>query len=395
MVKLLNTVLFFFLFTTTQAQIAVMMANKSDNTAPTHTATQNHITSAVSSSNVANSYSTLEYIEKIYTPEILKSEVRQTTYTNLTQLAKDPKSNYLHPQTKTIFPYNLGEFERKQVFEYSKEPGKLSVIYTDKSGKSFIEVHLTPTHDAREGRLRNEYLKEIKKLAKEEGKNYLPKPQIVKFNGRNYTNNGVSGTYREENTISQYTLYECGVWLLGMNMKMHDVDSADFEKMTEELTRQFNPSRYTALSPLNLKSNVDFNKEALKDTVVTSALVSSAFAKMNWATDNVSSRERHSGFPDIYLAMHLAAFDEYLKIQGRKKSLNASPAAKEFYYDILALRNAGFLAEYIMEQYEEVMIVPPYLKLNFDAYRQWRSRIDIQTKLNQNRYTIVYRNVPY
>lgn len=394
MVKLLNTFLFLFLFTGTQAQVAVMMANKVDNTGSTYIESQNPITSAVSST-VANSYFTLEYIEKSYTPEILKSEAGQTTYSNLNQLAKDPKSNYLHSQTKTIFPYNLGEFERKQVFEYSKEPGKLSVIYTDKSGKSFIEVHLTPTHDAKEGRLRNEYLKEIKKLAKEEGKNFLPKPQIVKFKGRNYTNNGVSGTYRDDNSISQYTIYECGVWLLGMNLKMHDMDSVLFEKMSEELTQQFNPSRYTALSPLNLKSNVEFNKEALKDTVMTGALAGSAFTKMNWAAENISARERHSGFPDLYLLMHVAAFEDYLKIQGRKKSLNSSPAAREFYYDIKALRDAGFLAEFIMDEYEEVMIVPPYLKLDLDAYRQWRSRIDIQTKLNQNRYTIVYRNVPY
>lgn len=396
MVKLLNTLVLFFLFAATQAQVAIIMTNEVDKFAVAHAPEQNQTSASTYSSNVVtNAYSTIELEEKQFVPEILKSETSRLTYSDLNKLAQDPKSNYLHPETKTLFPYDLGQFERKQIIAYPNDPGKLLAIYSDKSGKSSIVLSLTPTQDAKEGRLRNEYLKEIRKLSKEVENISLPKPQVLKFRGRNFSNNGVSGTYYNKKEIAQVTVYECGAWLLGMKVKTQGVDSLNFAKMTEELTQQFNPSRYTALSPLNLKSNVEFNREAMKDTVMSSALANSAFKKMNWAADNVGVRERHSGFPDIYLNMHIAALEEYMRIQGRKKSLSKSAAASEFYNDILALKNADFLAEYIMEQYEEVMNVPPNTKLDFEAYRQWKQGKTIRTRLTDNRYTIIYRNLPY
>lgn len=355
--------------------------------------------SSVSNSNSTtaahNSYPVKVINEYRISSDILPANEEKVTYKDLDKLAADPKSNYLHPNTNTLFPYNLGEFERKQIVSYPKEKGKIAAIYSSPKDKSSLVISLTPTWEANEGRLRNEYLKKIKELSKEEDKKYLPKPGPVKFKGRNYICNGVQGTYDDEKGYAQLTVYECGVWLLSIKLKAYDSDSVQFSKLNENITVYFNPSRLTALSPLNLKSNVTFEREALKDTVITSALVSSAFKKMNWANENISEMERHSGFPDIYLAMHIASLREYIQIQGRKKNINIDPKAEQFYEDVKAINNAGFLPEFIMEQYDNVMIVPYYVNLDFGAFNQWKQGREISVNLREKQYTITYRNLPY
>ena len=148
------------------------------------------------------------------------------------------------------------------------------------------------------------------------------------------------------------------------------------------------------MSPLNLKSNVGFIGDSMKDAETSSAMVNSAFKKMDWATRNVSSKERYSGFPDIYLAMHLESAKEYLRIQG-KKMITGNPKTDHFFEDLNAISNAGFLPEFIMEEYDRVMIVPDDLKLNFDAYREWKKGRQISASLKEKKYIITYRNLPY
>ena len=381
------------------AQVSIMLDSEAKSVESSISAGSSQATKNVEAVTPAspNYYSIKTFNERNYFSELTAPDSGRVVYKDLIKLAADPKSNYLHTETNTVFPYRMGEFERKQIISYPKEPGKITAIYNSVKGKSSVVISLTPTWEAREGRLRNEYLQEIKKLSKEEEKGVLPLPTPIKFNGRNYICNGVQGVFEDEksHSHSQVSVYECGVWLLGIKMKMYSKDSAQLAQLDESLTQRFNPSRLTALSPLNLKSNVGFEREAMKDTVMTSALVSSAFKKLDWATDHVKEKERHSGFPDIYLAMHVASLKEYIKIQGRKKSLYKSPKAAQFYDDINTINNAGFLAEFIMEEYDNVMIVPANLHLNFEAYRQWKQGRVIQSDLKEKKYTIAYRNLPY
>ncbi|MHB9055915.1 MAG: hypothetical protein ACYC2P_07170 [Paludibacteraceae bacterium] len=386
---------FFFFSTNLNAQVNILLDKSTDLAASPGVVGSSSVGNSNSAAAAYNSYPVKVINEFKISSDILPVGKEKTTYKDLDKLAADPKSNYLHPNTNTLFPYNLGEFERKQIVSYPKEKGKIAAIYSSPKDKSSLVISLTPTWEANEGRLRNEYLKKIKELSKEEGKKHLPKPAPVKFKGRDYICNGVQGIYGDEKSYTQLTVYECGVWLLSIKLKAYNSDSVQFSRLNDNVTVYFNPSGLTALSPLNLKSNVTFEREALKDTVMTSALVSSAFKKMNWASENISEMERHSGFPDIYLAMHIASLREYIQIQGRKKNINKDPKASQYYEDVKAINNAGFLPEFIMEQYDNVMIVPYYVNLNFEAFNQWKQGREISVNLREKQYTITYRNLPY
>lgn len=53
----------------------------------------------------------------------------RTTYSDLNKVAANPSSNYFHTESRTVFPFRMGEFERQQIIEFPGNPGQISVIY--------------------------------------------------------------------------------------------------------------------------------------------------------------------------------------------------------------------------------------------------------------------------
>lgn len=318
------------------------------------------------------------------------------TYRDVSSVAANNKSNYIHTESNTSFPYRLGDFERVQLTVFKGQPLKINALYKEVHGKSTFTASLTPSTEATEGRLRNEFLTNIKQLSKNKGKSYIPKPTFLKFKGIQYNNNGIEATYvNDEKSFSQVNVFECGSWLLTTNIDAEGMDETQFRHFSEDLIRYFNPARLTALKPMNLKPIVDFDREALQDTVVTGAMVASAFKKIDWATENVSKKERYSGFPDIYLNMHTESLKEYLTVLGRKKSRSTIPENFNFYSDLKSINDAGYLAEFVMETYENVMIVPNYVDLDFSGYNNWKRERELKVDLLKKRYKINYRALPY
>lgn len=303
-------------------------------------------------------------------------------------------NNFLHTETQTVFPYRMEEWTRTQATTFPDEKGKIEVQYSDKTGGNVVGIRLSPSANATEGRLRNEYLKETMKISK--GSNLFPKeaPVAVKFVGQKYHCNGVRGFFTGTNDNVLVSVYECGTWLLNIQVSSPRNDREALTRIEESFLQQINPARLTALCPLNLKSNVHFETEALKDTVMTAAIVKSAFRKIEWVKENVDEEERYSGFPDLYLPMHVAALKEYLDVQSRK-NWHKSKQAEAFYRGLDEINKAGYLPEFIMEEYQNVMAVPSNLPLRMKDYEQWKSDRPIKVHLPVNQYTITYRSLPY
>lgn len=344
---------------------------------------------------VRHSFTALNELSEDTPLTMLSISTELPLYREPAQVAANGKCNFLHKASGTIFPYRINGFERAKLI-FSSE-SKIEVIYKTAKEQSTFTVALIPADEATEGRLRNTYLAGIKQMAKEKGKNYSPKPTFLKFRGLKYTNAGVEGTYvHDEKEFSQLQVFDCGSWVLTIQLDMKGMEEEQFKLFGNDLIRYLNPARLTALKLMNLKPNVDFDNESLKDTVVTGALVASAFKKMDWATENVSERERYAGFPDIYLTMHTESLREYLRILTRKPNRTKSPENLRFYADLKAIHDAGFLNEFVVETYENVMIVPEHIQLNFPAYRKWKQqREELKVDLLKKRYKINYRPLPY
>ncbi|VBB48066.1 exported hypothetical protein [uncultured Paludibacter sp.] len=318
---------------------------------------------------------------------------KQEQTQNLESVAANPKLDYAHSSTKTVFPYKLTDFERKQIIAYEKDPNKIDVIYESPSSnkKIWFKISLLPTYEAVEGRLRDEYIHQIEKNRNKNKKWETPNPILIKEYGSKYICNGIKGTFHlTEKKHRQVRVYECGTWLFSLFLSSDNSDEDEFEKTADMIADYFKPEHLTELKPLNIKPNISFERELLKDTVFMGPMIGSGFTKLDWVRENVRENERASGFPDLYLPMHLAAMDKFLQLASKKRMSNSLQAQK-YYEDLLEIKQAGFMSEFIMEQFNKVMIVPPNIKLNYDAFHQWRAGKNISVDLNKKWYIICYR----
>jgi hypothetical protein len=93
--------------------------------------------------------------------------------------------------------------------------------------------------------------------------------------------------------------------------------------------------------------------------------------------------------------MHTESLKAYLEVLDRKKTRSAIEENSRFYTDLKSINDAGYLDEFVMETYENVMIVPAYLYLDFNGYTHWKQARELQVDLLKKRYKINYRALPY
>lgn len=320
------------------------------------------------------------------------------TYRDISMIKRHKNANFYHQISNTLFPYKLLKgLRRSDIKTDNKNTKELTVAYTD-SDKSIIMIHLIPNSEGSEGRLRETYEKEKLKLNKILPQWTKPTQSILQFKGIDYDTNGIQALYERGNqSIAYLTVYECGSWLLNITIlaKGSQKSGQEMELLNNELIQYFNPPHLVELQPFNLKSNLEFDKKNLKNNPTIGALWASAMKKLEWVEEHISQRERATGFPDLYLDMHIAATEEYMNALAKKKWPNHSKS-KQLYHTIQKIQSAGFLPDFFMQHYENLLVVPKGLKLNPAAYEIWKEENKIHTEeWKKKPYRIVYRNLNY
>lgn len=302
-------------------------------------------------------------------------------------------SDYKYEFAQTLFPYKLMGFERKQIVVDAGERNKVEAIYELPScgGKVWFKINLKSDFEATEGRLREEYLNQVESLGNKNSNLQIDAPSIIKKFGNKYTNNGILGTITHLGKKNgELRVYECGFWLFSLVVFSDENNPNDMEQTINQLTEYFNPEHFTEIKPLSVKPNISFERELLKDAVLMGPIIGSGFKKLDWVRENVRENERASGFPDLYLQMHLAAINEFLELASRKKMSNSAQAQK-YFEELSAIKQAGFLPEFIMEQYKKIMVVPSNVTFNYEAFHEWLKDKKISTDLTKKWYIICYR----
>ena len=127
-----------------------------------------------------------------------------------------------------------------------------------------------------------------------------------------------------------------------------------------------------------------------KDRDRAKYILKSGFKKLEWANANVPENERASGFPDLYLDMHIEAFKEFAecKLNGYEPGNDIAKLIE----DVNLVINAGYLPEFIMKQYSMVMIVPDNMKFDFEGYEKFaKEHNNLSIDMSKQYYFIVYR----
>lgn len=300
------------------------------------------------------------------------------------------KGDFIQNTTNFVFADNFESFPRQSIYSFNKQDTDIGVVYGNINKSTTISIYVYPAgNQSAEGRLRGEYLKSMQEIANVYngfGARQIP----VRFEDE-YICNGYKAIGKStSNGHNNLTVYECGTWFLKIRISSTDLDSLQIEKIESEITKKYSPSYLTKLKPLNTKAEIYFAKAAFADSLLLISHMGSAFKKLDWANKNLKENEKVSGFPDIYLDMHIASFKELLEFKRTHPERKVWPITKKFLDEVELITNSGFLPEFIMKQFNMIMIVPPNQKFDFDGFEKWRQTNNLTINLNMKYYVIAY-----
>ena len=300
------------------------------------------------------------------------------------------KGDYIHPATNTLFPEHLFDCPRKSIYSFDKKNLDIGVTYEQETGnrKTTVSIYIYPAGSGVESRLRNEYMRSVQSIAYYSRNGMSATQYPIRFEGEKYSCNGYKAETRLSGAdLSHLLIYECGTWFLKLRVTSNLADTSAIAALEDKIIQTFDPSRLTALKPLNESAKVYVAKAAIRDSTILGSVLRSANTKIEWALENIDAGERASGFPDQHLYMHIASLLEFVKYDKEKK-IQKSKDTQAYLDELNMIIDSGFIAEFIMEQFGMIMIVPEDVSLDFEGYDQWKLSHKITIDLNK-RFTLI------
>ena len=189
--------------------------------------------------------------------------------------------------------------------------------------------------------------------------------------------------------MSQLTLFESGTWFYKIRITTTQQDTTLLSDLKTKILQIFDPTALTDLTLLNEKVSVYYAKTAFRDSVLLGSAIGSALRKIDWIMENVDEKERATGFPDLYLDFHVAGLKAFMEFQHRITA-SKSEYTKKYLIELQAISDAGFLNEFVMEQYGMILIIPKNTPAKYDEYLKWKLQNNITINLNEKFYVLSF-----
>lgn len=299
------------------------------------------------------------------------------------------KGAFIHNQTKMNFPEQFDSFQRQDIFSYDKKKLNIGVSYGNQKDQSIITIYIYPAGDGYEGRLRKEYLKSMQSIANLSEKGIHANQFAVRKEGEYICNGFKAIITQEQNKYNSLALYECGQWFLKVRITTNNLDSTHIALLEQNIYSHYDPTKLTALNPLNPKANGYFSKTAFRDSILLGSAMGSAYKKISWALDNVKENERASGFPDLYLNLQVESLKAFMEFQHRF-NYNQCEFTKQYLKELQLISDAGFLAEFVMDQFGMILIIPENISVKYKEYETWKLNNKLTIDLNEQFYVVSY-----
>lgn len=290
------------------------------------------------------------------------------------------KGEYVHQYAKTRFPVSVNTFTRTEIHAFDKEQANISATYEDKDTR--INVYIYPAGPADNHRFRGEYFSSLQSIIDANGSGASVHQEYIQYKKGGYKVNGFQAYIEAYGTKSSgLRLYECGTWFLKIRITSHSLDTSEATQIFDVFTQQFDPVALVSISPLSTKSNINVAPAALKDSTLLGCTFASVLEKAKWALANVDSLELQAGFPSLYLDMHVSSLKAFVKNEEKHPDWARSETTEKYLKEIRSLIEAGYLEEYIMDEYRYVMIVPNGTEFDFERYQKWRKTHPISYRM--------------
>ena len=103
----------------------------------------------------------------------------------------------------------------------------------------------------------------------------------------------------------------------------------------------------------------------------------------------MSEKERATGFPDLYMNLHVEGLKAFMEFQHRF-DYKKSDFTMNYLKELQLISDADFLNEFVMEQYGMILIIPENTHSKYDEYLKWKSQNNITINLNEKFYVLSF-----
>ena len=308
------------------------------------------------------------------------------------------KENYIHPSTHFNFPkFLFGDYQLESVNSFDRKNENIGITYgKNKNGEKIkFTLYLYPAGDGFGGRLRSEYKKSLHSAFLAMTKQGLHARQgTVQHKGEKYICNGIQATFSNDNNdLSQLTVFESGVWFYKIRITSNQTDTTLLSDLETKIIQTFDPAALADLTLLDEKVSVYFpTAAAFRDSVLLGSAMGSAFRKLEWILENVDDKEKATGFPDLYIDLHVEGLKAFMEFQHRDNfnETKKSDFTINYLNELQLISDAGFLYEFVMEQYEMLLIIPENIPIKYDEYLEWRSQNNIIINIDDEFYVLSF-----
>ena len=284
------------------------------------------------------------------------------------------RGEYYHNQTMVAFPQSIEGFMRGSITSFNKDNTNIGVSYYANNSLQdpHITIYIYPAPVAMEYRIRDEYFNSIHSISNYANQKIaaVPKQNIIEKDG--YRLFGLQATISGNDFKTVMTLFECGKYFIKYRVSSSSSDTSMLNDISSKLIDQFSPIDIVKKQPLIDVATIHIAPGIINDTSSLDPILAAALAKVNWVNENVDSLERCSGFLSLYFEEQQITILEMLKKWESLKSDNAF--LKNYFNDLLIIRDSGFLNEFIFEQYNGILFLPEGLKLDYDNYYIWKMK---------------------
>jgi hypothetical protein len=298
------------------------------------------------------------------------------------------KTDYTHSPTGFNFPLSIEQFNRTDIYALDKKKQNVGITYKSNDLKTTLSIYLYPAGAGTEDRIRNEYLKSMQSVANISDHGVHAEQFAVSYKNEDYKINGFKANIKDINKKSSLSIFECGAWFFKVRISSESFDTIRMVQTEQMILDLYRPTKLVKQSKLNPKADISFAKAAFVDSLMLGSAMGSAYKKIEWAFENTDSLERASGFPGLYLDMHIASLKEFTEFENKHPEFGKTKRTEEYLAELNSIIDNGFLEEFIMEQFDMVMIVPKNLVFDFEGFDKWKNDNPISINLNERFYVI-------
>ncbi len=298
------------------------------------------------------------------------------------------KSDYIHSATGFIFPLTIDQFNRADIYAFDKKKQNVGITYKTEDLNTTVSIYLYPAGAGTEDRLRNEYLKSMQSVANISDNGVHAEQFAVSYKNGDYKVNGFKANIKDTDKNSSLSVFECGTWFFKIRISSEFLDTNEMKQTEQKILDLNKPTRLVEKFHLNPKADISFSKTAFVDSVMLGSAMGSAYKKIEWIFENVDSLERASGFPGLYLDMQVAALMELVTFEERFPDYSKTEFTDRYLKELNSIIDNGFLEEFVIEQFDMILIIPEGLKVDFDSFEKWKKDNPISIDLNEKFYVI-------